>query len=377
MAIYLSVAHLTGKESEFVKEAFDSGWITTVGPQLDRFEEELQAALRTRKKVVAVASGTAAIHLGLVRLGVGYGDEVICQDFTFAAGVNPVKYAGAAPVLVGSEDKTWNLSPQYLEKAIKDRIKVTGKKPKAIIPTDLYGMPALFPEITEIADHYGIPVLEDAAEALGSYIAVSGDQIQYCGTFGEYGCLSFNGNKIITTSGGGALICPGEEEAEAVRFLSTQARDKAPHYQHSQLGYNYRLSNVCAAVGLGQITSLKEYVQRRRAIFQLYYNELKDIAGGFQPEPSGYFSNRWLTTVLFSSFEEREQVRLSLESQQIETRPLWKPMHLQPLYASVPYYGEKYEELLFEKGLCLPSGSILTDEQIIYVCKQIKLTLKS
>ncbi|MDR1718949.1 MAG: DegT/DnrJ/EryC1/StrS family aminotransferase [Dysgonamonadaceae bacterium] len=372
--IPLSNPHASGKESDYVREAIDSGWITTLGPQVDRFENRLAFYLQTSGEVVAVNSGTAAIHLALRRLGVGVDDEVICQDFTFVASVNPVVYLGATPVLVDSEKDTWNMSPALLKIAIEDRLRKTGQYPKAIIPVNLYGMPANLEAINRIAAKYGIPVLEDAAESLGSYI-YKGSEKHFCGTLGKYACLSFNGNKIITTSGGGALVCPDFAEAEAVRFLATQARDEAPHYQHSQMGYNYRLSNVCAAVGLAQLEVLQSRINRRRAIHFLYKKALQGLNLIFQDEPAGFFSNYWLTCVLFAGKVSRERVRQHLEAAGVESRPLWKPMHLQPLYEKTPFYGDGTDKSLFDCGLCLPSGSAMTDEEVHFVCNAIKEAL--
>ncbi|MDN4753738.1 DegT/DnrJ/EryC1/StrS family aminotransferase [Porphyromonadaceae bacterium W3.11] len=314
--------------------------------------------------VVALSAGTAALHLGLVQLGVTAGDEVICQSFTFSASANPIVYQGATPIFIDSEEDTWNMSPVLLEEAIKDRIAKTGKKPKAIIPVHLYGMPAKMDDILEIANRYGIPVLEDAAEALGSRY-----KGRACGTFGDYAALSFNGNKIITTSGGGALICPTEQAAKRVMFYATQSRDQAPHYQHSHIGYNYRLSNVSAGIGRGQMLVLEQHVARRREINNLYRALLKDVPGlSFQTNPSSDFdSNYWLTSIVIDPEKagfSREDVRLRMEEENIETRPLWKPMHLQPVFADAPYYGDGTSERLFGDGLCLPSGSTLTDDDI-------------
>jgi dTDP-4-amino-4,6-dideoxygalactose transaminase len=369
--IYLSIAHPSGKEKQYISEAIDSNWITTAGPQVVRFEKALESYLETSKPVVALSSGTAALHLALIDLGVEPGDEIICQDLTFVATINPVKYLQAIPVLVDSEKDTWNISPVLLEETIEDRIKKTGKKPKAIIAVDLYGMPCRLPEITRIAANYGIPLIEDAAEALGSYITING-QPKFCSTFGDCGYLSFNGNKIITASTGGALICRDEPQAAHVRFLSGQAKDSAPHYQHSQLGYNYNLSNICAAVGLAQMEVLQKYVNRRREIHFRYRNELaahQELE--FQNEPPHYFSNYWLTCVLFPNETLRDKVKEQLEMNGIESRPVWKPMHLQPLYKDCPYFGTKFGMELFTKGLCLPSSSILLDSDISYIASLI------
>ena len=374
--IYLSIAHPSGKEKQYISEAIDSNWITTAGPQITRFEKALESYLMTQKPIVALSSGTAALHLALIELGVEAGDEIICQDLTFVATINPVKYVNAIPVLVDSEKDTWNMSPDLLEEAIVDRIKETGKKPKAIIAVDLFGMPARLPEITRIAANYEIPLIEDAAESLGSYIVIN-NQKKYCSTFGDCGYLSFNGNKIITASTGGALICHNKEQAANIRFLSGQAKDPAPHYQHSKLGYNYNLSNICAALGLAQMEVLQNYVDRRREINFHYRKELIEYPEiEFQKEPEGYFSNYWLSCILFPSEALRDAIKKRLEINQIESRPIWKPMHLQPLYKDSPYYGTKFGEYLFSRGLCLPSSSILTDEIIENIAYLIKNCLE-
>ena len=384
--IWLSLAHMGGREQEFIQEAFDTNWVVPLGPNVNGFEKSLRDFLiengklkieNEGKQVVALSAGTAALHLALILLGVGEGDEVICQSFTFSASANPIAYQGATPVFVDSEKDTWNMDPVLLEEAIEDRLKKTGKLPKAIIPVHLYGMPGKMDEMLEIAEKYGIPVLEDAAEALGS---------EYkgwkCGTFGEYAALSFNGNKIITTSGGGALVCPSEERAKRVLFYATQARDNAPHYQHSCIGYNYRMSNICAGIGRGQMLVLEEHVRRRREIHDLYAQLLKDVKGirvMCQPEGGDFNSNYWLTCITVEPEEAgftREDVRLALEAGNIESRPLWKPMHLQPVFKDAPFYGNGTSERLFDIGLCLPSGSMLTDgdvERVAQVIKQLKM----
>ena len=370
--IWLSLAHMGGKEQDFIKEAFDTNWVVPLGPNVDGFEEDLQEFLGEGVHVVALSAGTAAIHLGLVQLGVTQGDEVICQSFTFSASANPITYQGGKPVFVGSEPDTWNMSPRFLREAIDDRIAKTGRKPKAIIPVHLYGMPAQMDEILAIADGYGIPVLEDAAEALGSEY-----RRRKCGTFGEFACLSFNGNKMITTSGGGALVCRTAEEAARTKFFATQARDKAPHYQHSHIGYNYRMSNICAGIGRGQMYVLEDHIARRREINQLYRTLLQDVPGiAFHTNPNEDFdSNYWLTCIVVNADVTgftREEVRLRMEQENIETRPLWKPMHLQPVFADCPYYGDNTEGRLFDDGLCLPSGPALTNEDIARVATIIK-----
>lgn len=376
--IYLSLAKMSGEEQKYIQEAFDTNWVVPLGPNVNAFEEELENYIGEEKQVAALSAGTAAIHLALIQLGVAPGDEVICQSFTFAASANPIKYLGAEPVFVDSEEETWNMSPLYLEEAIKDRINKTGKTPKAIIPVHLYGMPAKMDEIMEIANRYNIPVLEDAAEALGSEY-----KGRKCGTFGQYACLSFNGNKIMTTSGGGALVCDTPEQKNRTIFYATQARDDAPHYQHSHIGYNYRLSNISAGIGRGQMTMLDQFVARRREINALYTEALKDIEGiSFLKNPSEDFnSNHWLTSILVDPAKagfSREDLRLAMEAANIETRPLWKPMHLQPVFTDAPFYGDGTSERLFENGLCLPSGAGLSDEDIARVVRKvIKLKDKS
>ena len=372
--IWLSLAHMGGREQEFIQEAFDSNWVVPLGPNVNAFEKALRDFLiengklkveDEEKQVVALSAGTAALHLGLILLGVGEGDEVICQSFTFSASANPIAYQGATPVFVDSEKDTWNMDPRFLEEAIKDRLEKTGRLPKAIIPVHLYGMPGKLDEILEIANRYKIPVLEDAAEALGSEY-----KGRKCGTFGEYAALSFNGNKIITTSGGGALVCPNEERAKRALFYATQAREQAPHYQHEKIGYNYRMSNICAGIGRGQMFVLDEHIARRRAIHDLYVKLLNGVKGVkvmCQPEGEGFNSNYWLTCITVKPEEAgftREDLRLALEGDNIESRPLWKPMHLQPVFKDAPFYGNGTSERLFEIGLCLPSGPTLTDEDI-------------
>jgi len=362
--IHLSLAHMGGREQHFIQQAFDTNWVVPLGPNVDAFEKDIENFLGNNVHVAALTAGTAALHLGLILLGVEAGDEVLCQSFTFSASANPIRYQGATPVFVDSEPDTWNMSPEYLEEAIRDRIK-KGKKPKAIIPVYLYGMPAKMDEILSVASQYEIPVLEDAAEALGSaYKGVP------CGTLGELAALSFNGNKIITTSGGGALVAKNEEYIRKARFLATQARDAAPHYQHSQIGYNYRMSNIVAGIGRGQMEVLPQRIEQRRKNNQYYRKHLSNIkAIAFHTEPSAnFFSNYWLTCIVIdpekSNGINREDLRLALEKANIESRPLWKPMHLQPVFSSCPYYGEKVCETLFDHGLCLPSGSSLTENDL-------------
>ena len=371
--IWLSLAQMGGEEQRFIKEAFDTNWVVPLGPNVNGFEQDLKHYHALNKQeVVALSAGTAALHLGLIMLGVERDDEVICQSFTFSASANPITYQGAKPVFVDSEPDTWNMDPALLREAIEDRIQKTGRKPKAIIPVHLYGMPAKMDEIIAIAQEYEIPILEDAAEAIGSEY-----KGKKCGTLGVYGALSFNGNKMITTSGGGALICPNREAADRVTFYATQAREQAPHYQHEKIGYNYRLSNICAGIGRGQMQVLDEHIVRRRTIHSLYSQGLGSISGiEVQQNPSTQFnSNFWLTTILIDPKQtgfDREQLRLRLEEENIESRPLWKPMHLQPVFASCPYYGGSVSEELFERGLCLPSGSALSDDDIARVIEVIK-----
>lgn len=368
--ILLSYVHMGGTERDWVEKAFESEWIVPLGPNVDEFEHKLEKYLGA-PNVVALSAGTAAIHLALVALGVGSGDEVICQSFTFAASANPIKYQGADPVFVDSEPDTWNMSPDALEEAIIDRKKQTGHYPKAIIPVYLYGMPAKMDEIRAIADKYGIPIVEDSAEALGSEY-----KGKKCGTLGNYGCLSFNGNKIITTSGGGALVCHSKEEADRVKFYATQAREQRPYYYHETIGYNYRLSNVSAGIGCGQMDVLQPHVELRRAIHDFYTKELAEIDGlSVQQNPSTDFnSNFWLSTVLIDpkTGKDPESLRQFMLDAGVETRRLWRPMHMQPVFADAPYYGGTTCETLFDRGLCLPSGSGLKEEELRYVADKIK-----
>lgn len=368
--ILLSLAHIDGSEKYWVDEAFRTNWIVPLGPNVDEFERRLEDYL-TCGKVVALSAGTAALHLGLVMLGVGKDDEVICQSFTFSASANPICYQGAKPVFVDSEPDTWNMCPIALERAIIDRKDVTGKYPKAIIPVHLYGMPAKMDEINEIAKRYGIPVLEDAAEALGSQY-----KGKMCGTLGDYGAISFNGNKIITTSGGGALICPSEDAAQRVKFYATQARENRPYYYHEVIGYNYRMSNVCAGIGCGQMDVLSDHVARRQEIHDIYKSELSNIEGlTILDNPNSDFQSIfWLTTILISpkTGKTPDEIRVALEKENIETRLLWRPMHMQPIYKDAPYYGGNVAESLFNRGLCLPSGSSLSDNDIHRVITAIK-----
>lgn len=375
--IHLSLAHMSGKEEEFIHEAFLTNWVVPLGPNVDGFENDLATWLGEKSvsplHVVALSSGTAAIHLALVMLGVGPGDEVICQSFTFAASANPIVYQGATPVFVDSEPVTWNMDPELLRQAIDDRMRTTGKLPKAIIPVHLYGTPARMDEINSVASAYGIPVVEDAAEALGSEYNGS-----YCGTFGTYGALSFNGNKMITTSGGGALICPDEESARRVKFYATQARENFPYYQHEQIGYNYRLSNISAGIGRGQMYVLDEHIARRRAIHALYVEKLKNTPGITVMQPRSNVDlhpNYWLSTILVNPQEAGftyQELSARLTAADIESRPLWKPMHLQPVFAKAPAYVNGVSEALFAQGLCLPSGPMVTDEDVDRIVEIIK-----
>lgn len=361
--IWLSSPHMGDREQVYVAEAFATNWIAPLGPHVNVFEEDLAARVGV-KTAAALSSGTAAIHLGLVLLGVEQGDVVLCQSMTFSASANPIKYQGAEPVFIDSEPDTWNMCPKALETAIQGE-QAKGKRIKAIIPVHLYGMPAKMQAINAIAQRYGIPILEDAAEALGSTAHGQG-----CGSFGALGVLSFNGNKIITTSGGGALVSNDAALIEKARFLATQARDPAPHYQHSHIGYNYRLSNVLAGIGRGQMEVLDQRIAQRRANFERYraFFEAWNAKGydlQVQQEPEGLFSNRWLTCIQVNPGKNggltREQIRLALDAENIEARPLWKPMHLQPIFADCTYYGGTVADTLFEQGLCLPSGSNLSE----------------
>ena len=392
--IFLNIAHPGGKELDYIRKAFEDDWIAPLGPNVDGFEEDLKQFLGGEKEVLAVTSGTAAVHLGLVGCGVGPGDEVIAQSFTFCASVNPILYLGAKPILVDSEKDTWNIDPDLLEEAILDRISKTGRTPKAIVPVSLYGMPYKVDRILEIADKYGIPVVEDTAEALGSRFG--GKAI---GTFGRFGVLSFNGNKMITTSGGGALICPDPETKKRMLHYATQAREPFPYYQHENLGYNYRLSNVCAGIGRGQMLVADEHIRHHRKVAGMYADLLKDIPGiQVHGNPSPQIdSNFWLSTIVLdpdlhvrgqelyqgygTSCEPNPNVmalirRLDLAG--IETRPLWKPMHLQPLYQGAPYYGqaEPVSENLFRTGICLPSGPRVSEEEICYICEMIHASIE-
>lgn len=405
--IYLCLAHMSGKEMGFIQEAFDTNWVVPLGPNVNAFEQELEHFVGQDKKVVALSAGTAAVHLALLACGVGQGDEVIVQSFTFCASSHPVTYLGATPVFVDSESDTWNMDPVLLETAVQDRIKKTGRKPKAIVPVYLYGMPGRIDGIMSVASKYGIPVIEDAAEGFGSRF-----EGRMCGTFGTYGVLSFNGNKMITTSGGGALICPDEDAKKEIMFYATQAREAYPYYQHEQIGYNYRMSNICAGIGRGQMTVADEHIAHHRHVCNLYGDLLKDIEGiTLHENPSErYDSNYWLNTVLLdeglhvkgeeNAYHEAvkgavggaagvthevdsvhtscepnrnvEAMRLWLDKAGIESRPLWKPMHLQPVYVDSPAYVNGVSESLFKRGLCLPSGPWVTDEDVHYIVEEMK-----
>lgn len=409
--IYLCLAHMSGNEMKYIQEAFDTNWVVPLGPNVNGFEADLKAFAGENKEVVALSAGTAAVHLALLACGVKPGDEVLVQTFTFCASSHPVTYLGATPVFVDSEADTWNMDPQLLETAIKDRMEKTGRKPKAIVPVYLYGMPAKIDEILAVAEKYDIPVIEDAAEGLGSRY-----DGRVCGTFGRYGVLSFNGNKMITTSGGGALICPDEAAKQIIMFYATQARESYPYYQHEEIGYNYRMSNICAGIGRGQMTVLNEHIAHHQHIAKLYKELLADVKGitlHENPSPR-YDSNYWLNTILLDEDlkvkgEERayaaaiqgavggaagvtheaktlhtdcepnrnvEAMRMALDEAGIESRPLWKPMHKQPVYRNNPCYVNGVSEALFKRGLCLPSGPCVTDEDVRYIVEQIKACLQ-
>lgn len=409
--IYLCLAHMSGNEMKYIQEAFDTNWVVPLGPNVNGFEQDLKEFCGVEgKEVVALSAGTAAVHLALLACGVGPGDEVLVQSFTFCASSHPVTYLGATPVFVDSEEDTWNMDPQLLEQAILDRIEKTGKKPKAIVPVYLYGMPAKIEEIMAVANKYEIPVVEDAAEGLGSRY-----KGQTCGTFGRYGVLSFNGNKMITTSGGGALICPDVAAKQEIMYYATQAREAYPYYQHEHIGYNYRMSNICAGIGRGQMTVLDEHIQHHQKVFALYKELLKEVPGiTLHENPSAdYDSNFWLNTILLDAdlkvkgqehaYEAKiegavggaagvthaaktlrtdcepnanvEAMRLALDAAGIESRPLWKPMHKQPVYAQNPAYVNGVSEALFKRGLCLPSGPCVTEEEVHYIVEQIKNVL--
>lgn len=408
--IYLCLAHMSGEEQKFIKEAFDTNWVVPLGPNVNGFEDDLRQFVGEDKEIVALSAGTAAVHLALLACGVGPGDEVIVQSFTFCASSHPVTYLGATPVFVDSEPESWNMDPKLLEEAIEDRIAKTGKKPKAIVPVALYGMPYRIDEIMAIADKYGIPVVEDAAEGFGSRF-----DGRVLGVFGRYGVLSFNGNKMITTSGGGALICPDADTKREIMFYATQAREAYPYYQHEHIGYNYRMSNICAGIGRGQMTIVDEHIAHHKHVCALYKELFAPIEGitlHENPSPR-YDSNYWLCTILLDPSlrvkgEENaykaaiqgavggaagvthaastlhtdcepntnvEAMRMALDAAGIESRPLWKPMHKQPVYANNPAYVNGVSEGLFAKGLCLPSGPYVSDEDVHYIVEQIRANI--
>lgn len=405
--IYLCLAHMSGNEMKYIQDAFDTNWVVPLGPNVNGFEEDLENFVEQNKKVVALSAGTAAVHLALIDCGVEAGDEVMVQSFTFCASSNPIKYLGATPVFVDSEKDTWNMDPELLDKAIADRLKKTGKKPKAIVVVYLYGMPAKIDEILKVSKKYDIPLIEDAAEGFGSKY-----KGQVCGTFGKFGVLSFNGNKMITTSGGGALICDDADSKNQIMFYATQARESHPYYQHEHIGYNYRLSNVCAGIGRGQMTVLDEHIAHHKHVLALYKELLSDIKGiTVHTNPNEDFdSNYWLNSIILDENlhvkgEEEayqtivqgavggaagvthtaksahtnlepnknvEAMRVALDKANIEARPLWKPMHCQPVYQDCPAYTNGVSEELFKKGLCLPSGPCVTDEDVKYIVNSIK-----
>lgn len=405
--VYLCLAHMSGNEMAYIKEAFDTNWVVPLGPNVNGFEKDLEQFVGEGKRVVALCSGTSAVHLSLIACGVGEGDEVMVQSFTFCASSNPVKYLGATPVFVDSERDTWNMDPQLLDEAIADRVAKTGRKPKAIIVVYLYGMPAKISELLAVADKWDIPIIEDAAEGFGSRY-----KGQVCGTFGKYGVLSFNGNKMITTSGGGALICPDDQAWNNIMFLATQARESYPYYQHEQIGYNYRLSNVCAGIGRGQMTVVNDHIAHHRHVHDLYKKLLADVNGitVHDNANSDIDSNFWLCTILLDEHlqvdgddavyaevvngavggaagvthaaksvhtqlepnRNVEAMRIALDKANVESRPLWKPMHCQPVYSDCPCYVNGVSESLFKCGLCLPSGPCVSDEDIVYIVDVIK-----
>ena len=405
--VYLCLAHMSGNEMAYIKEAFDTNWVVPLGPNVNGFEKDLEQFVGEGKRVVALCSGTSAVHLSLIACGVGEGDEVMVQSFTFCASSNPVKYLGATPVFVDSERDTWNMDPQLLDEAIADRVAKTGRKPKAIIVVYLYGMPAKISELLAVADKWDIPIIEDAAEGFGSRY-----KGQVCGTFGKYGVLSFNGNKMITTSGGGALICPDDQAWNNIMFLATQARESYPYYQHEQIGYNYRLSNVCAGIGRGQMTVVNDHIAHHRHVHDLYKKLLADVNGitVHDNANSDIDSNFWLCTILLDKHlqvegdeavyaevvngavggaagvthaaksvhtqlepnRNVEAMRIALDKANVESRPLWKPMHCQPVYSDCPCYVNGVSESLFKCGLCLPSGPCVSDEDIVYIVDVIK-----
>ena len=369
--ILLCLAHMSGNEMKYIQEAFDTNWVVPLGPNVNAFEQDLEQLCGEGKHVVVLSSGTAAIHLALVNLGITRGDEVICQSMTFSASANPIVYQGATPVFVDSERDSWNMDPNLLEDAIKDRIKKTGRKPKAIIPVYLYGMPGMIDEIMEVARRYEIPVVEDSAEAFGSRY-----RGQLCGTFGDYGIMSFNGNKMITTSGGGGLICPDEATKKRIMFFATQSREPKPYYLHKEIGYNYRMSNICAGIGRGQMTVLDEHLAHHKHLCDRYVELFANVDGitvHTNPDER-YDSNYWLNTITIDPVKtgtDYETVRQHLEACNIESRPLWKPMHTQPVFQGAPAYVNGVSEEIFGVGLCLPSGPCVSDEDVELVAQEI------
>lgn len=369
--ILLCLAHMSGNEMKYIQEAFDTNWVVPLGPNVNAFEQDLEQLCGEGKHVVVLSSGTAAIHLALVNLGITRGDEVICQSMTFSASANPIVYQGATPVFVDSERDSWNMDPNLLEDAIKDRIKKTGRKPKAIIPVYLYGMPGMIDEIMEVARRYEIPVVEDSAEAFGSRY-----RGQLCGTFGDYGIMSFNGNKMITTSGGGGLICPDEATKKRIMFFATQSREPKPYYLHKEIGYNYRMSNICAGIGRGQMTVLDEHLAHHKHLCNRYVELFANVDGitvHTNPDER-YDSNYWLNTITIDPVKtgtDYETVRQHLEACNIESRPLWKPMHTQPVFQGAPAYVNGVSEGIFGVGLCLPSGPCVSDEDVELVAQEI------
>lgn len=408
--ILLCLAHMSGHEMKFIQEAFDTNWVVPLGPNVNGFEKDLEQYMGQNKRVVALSAGTAAVHLALIACGVGPGDEVIVQTFTFCASSHPITYLGATPVFVDSESETWNMSPELLEETIKDRIAKTGRKPKAIIPVYLYGMPGKIEELLDIASRYDIPVIEDAAEGFGS--RYNGQMV---GTFGRFGVLSFNGNKMITTSGGGALVCPDEESYNRIMYFATQARESYPYYQHTEIGYNYRMSNICAGIGRGQMMILDEHIKHHQHIAELYREAFKQVDGiEFHDNPDVKMSsNFWLNTITIAPDvkvkgqenayktivkgavggaagvvhqaltahtdcepnDNVEAMRVCLDANNIESRPLWKPMHKQPVYKDAPAYINGVSESLFRQGLCLPSGPMVTDDDVARIVSTIKDSL--
>lgn len=408
--ILLCLAHMSGHEMKFIQEAFDTNWVVPLGPNVNGFEKDLEQYMEQNKRVVALSAGTAAVHLALIACGVGPGDEVIVQTFTFCASSHPITYLGATPVFVDSESETWNMSPELLEETIKDRIAKTGRKPKAIIPVYLYGMPGKIEELLDVASRYDIPVIEDAAEGFGS--RYNGQMV---GTFGRFGVLSFNGNKMITTSGGGALVCPDEESYNRIMYFATQARESYPYYQHTEIGYNYRMSNICAGIGRGQMMILDEHIKHHQHIAELYREAFKQVDGiEFHDNPDAKMSsNFWLNTITIAPDvkvrgqenayktivkgavggaagvvhqaltahtdcepnDNVEAMRVCLDANNIESRPLWKPMHKQPVYKDAPAYINGVSESLFRQGLCLPSGPMVTDDDVARIVSTIKDSL--